>query len=169
LTPRADLAGEQVVLRPIAPADAPCLRAIHVEPAVAEWWGPMEPDFPDDEPTATRFAIVVEEQVAGLIQFSEEHEPAYRHATIDLFVATAHQGRGFGTDAIRTLVRHLVEDRGHHRITIDPAADNAVAIRCYEKAGFTLVGVMRAAWRDPAGTWRNALFMEHVEQASCRD
>jgi len=47
-------------------------------------------------PTTSRprraFAIVVEGEVAGLIQFSEELEPAYRHATIDLFVATEQPG-----------------------------------------------------------------------------
>jgi hypothetical protein len=30
----------------------------------------------------------------------------------------------------------LEEERDHHRLTIDPAADNAAAIRAYEKAGF---------------------------------
>ena len=48
-------------------------------------------------------------------------------------------------------------------MTIDPAVDNAPAIRCYEKAGFRRVGVMRAAWRDGwTGEWRDTLFMELV-------
>jgi aminoglycoside 6'-N-acetyltransferase len=67
------------------------------------------------------------------------------------------------TDAIVTLLRHLIEDRGHHRVTIDPATDNAAAIACYEKAAFRCVGVMRSAERDPAsGRWRDALLMEYV-------
>ena len=81
--------------------------------------------------------IVVGGRIAGLIQYAEELEPKYRHASIDIFVDPALHGRGIGTEAIRLLVRHLIEDRGHHRITIDPAADNAEAIRAYEKAGFT--------------------------------
>ena len=44
---------------------------------------------------------------------------------------------------MRTLGRHLIEDRGHHRLVIDPAVDNAAAIRCYAKVGFRTVGVMR--------------------------
>jgi RimJ/RimL family protein N-acetyltransferase len=71
-----------------------------------------------------------------------------------------HQGRGLGTDAIRTLARYLIEERGHHRLTIDPAADNAVAIRAYEKVGFRPVGVLRAYWRSPDGTWRDGLLMD---------
>jgi aminoglycoside 6'-N-acetyltransferase len=59
-----------------------------------------------------------------------------------------------------------VRDRGHHRITIDPAVDNAAAIRAYEKAGFARVGVMRRAERDTEGdAWHDALLMEFVEEA----
>ena len=65
-----------------------------------------------------------------------------------------------GTDAVRTVVRHLVEDRGHHRIVIDPAADNVVAIRCYEKAGFRPVGVLRRYERGPDGTFHDGLLMD---------
>ena len=50
------------------------------------------------------------------------------------------------------MVLHLVRDRGHHRLTIDPAAENAAAIRCYERAGFRRVGVMREYWRDGDGS-----------------
>jgi aminoglycoside 6'-N-acetyltransferase len=40
-----------------------------------------------------------------------------------------------GTEAVRRVVRHLSDERGHHRITIDPAPANAAAIRAYEKLG----------------------------------
>ena len=101
-------------------------------------------------------------RLVGLVQYGEEDEPDFRHAWIDVFVTTERHGRGLGTDAVRTLARHLIEERGHHRVTIDPAADNAAAVRSYEKAGFRAVGVMRKAWRDPEGVWRDALLMEIV-------
>jgi aminoglycoside 6'-N-acetyltransferase len=84
----------------------------------------------------------------------------FRRAGIDLFLSERHQGRGLGTDAIRTLAYYLIEERGHHRLTIDPAADNAVAIRAYEKVGFRPVGVLREYWRAPDGTWRDGLLMD---------
>ena len=59
--------------------------------------------------------------VAGMIQFSEELEPLTRHASIDLFVDPALHNRGIGSEAIRRVVDLLVSQRGHHRITIDPA------------------------------------------------
>jgi aminoglycoside 6'-N-acetyltransferase len=79
-----------------------------------------------------------------------------------LFVEPRLHGQGFGSDAVATLARHLLDEQGHHRITIDPAADNAAAIRSYEKAGFRPVGVMRSAWRNPEGRWRDVLLMELV-------
>ena len=70
------------------------------------------------------------------------------------------QGRGLGTDAVRTLARYLLEVRGHHRLTIDPAADNARAIRTYEKVGFKPVGVMRRYERGVDGTYHDGLLMD---------
>jgi len=107
--------------------------------------------------------IVADGRIVGLIQYAEELDPKYRHASIDIFVDPARHNQGIGTRAIRELVRHLIEDRGHHRITIDPAAHNAQAIRAYEKAGFTRVGVMRSYERDMAtGAWHDGLLMELI-------
>ena len=66
------------------------------------------------------------------------------------------RGHGLGTDAVRTMARHLVHDRGHRRLVIDPAADNHAAIRAYEKAGFRAVGVMRQSESLPGGEWHEA-------------
>jgi aminoglycoside 6'-N-acetyltransferase len=64
------------------------------------------------------------------------------------------------------LVAYLIDERGHHRITIDPATSNAAAIRAYEKAGFVRVGVMRDYERDvDGGGWHDALLMELVAGA----
>jgi aminoglycoside 6'-N-acetyltransferase len=125
------------------------------------WWDEPDEGFPWDEPESSRLVIEVQGQVAGMIQFSEESEPKYRHASIDLFLDPELHGRGFGTEAVRRVVRHLFDERGHHRITIDPAADNAAAIRAYEKVGFRPVGVMRQYERDPDGKgWHDGLLME---------
>jgi len=150
-----------LVLRPLAEADAAALRRIHATPEVARWWEHPDDDFPWEEPEATRLTIVVDGAVAGMIQFSEEHEPKYRHAWIDLFLDPAVHGRGLGTEAVRLAVRHLIDERGHHRITIDPAVANAAAVRAYEKAGFRPVGVMRQYERDVDGRgWHDGLLME---------
>jgi aminoglycoside 6'-N-acetyltransferase len=152
----------------VAPADADALRAIRRDPAVVEWWDELEPDFPlADEPEVTRLTIHHDGEIAGMVQFGEELEPKYRHASVDIFVAPAHQGRGVCTEAIRLVVDLLLRERGHHRITIDPAAENAAAVRCYSKAGFKPVGIMRLAERDADGKgWHDALMMELVVEPS---
>jgi aminoglycoside 6'-N-acetyltransferase len=161
----AELRGERVVLRPLQAGDVPALLAIQAQPGVARWWGDPEHEKYDRKVAGTEgvkaFAIVVDGEVAGLIQYHEEDDERYRSAGIDLFVGEAHQGQGLGTDAIRAMARHLIEDRGHHRLTIDPAAGNAAAIRAYEKVGFRKVGLMRLYERDFDGDgWHDGLLMD---------
>ena len=95
-----------------------------------------------------------------MIQFHEETTPDFRHAGIDIFLASECHGQGLGADAVRTLARHLFGERGHHRVTIDPAAANERAIRCYERVGFRRVGIMRRYWRDPGGEWQDGLLLD---------
>jgi aminoglycoside 6'-N-acetyltransferase len=149
----------------MTPADAPALTRIRATPEVARWWDEPDAGWPfTDDPGATRLVIEVDGAVAGLIQFAEELEPKYRHASIDLFLDPALHNRGIGTEAVRRVARMLIAERGHHRITIDPAVANTAAVRAYEKAGFRPVGVMRRYERDTGGgAWHDGLLMELVE------
>lgn len=158
------LRGERVALRPLRPDDREPLRALHRDPGVMRWWAPMDADFPfDEEPHMTRLVVEVDGAPAGIVQFTEELEPSYRSAAIDLFLGDAFQGRGLGREALRVVVDHLVRDRGHHRITIDPAAHNVAAVRCYAAAGFGTVGIMRASWLDhETGAWTDSVLMERI-------
>jgi aminoglycoside 6'-N-acetyltransferase len=161
----AELRGERAVLRPLSEDDVTTLVGIGAEPGVARWWPGLTADHlatkahGEDEGVVC-FAVVVEGQVAGLVQYYEEDDPEYRHAGIDLFLGSAFQGQGLGTDVVRTVARHLVVDRGHHRLVIDPAAGNERAIRCYERVGFRRVGVMRQHWRGPDGVWQDGVLLD---------
>jgi aminoglycoside 6'-N-acetyltransferase len=114
-------------------------------------------EFLADERT---LVIEVDGEVIGAIQFDEEDDPMYRRAGIDIYLTASRHDQGFGSEAVGVLARYLINERGHHRLTIDPAADNAAAIRAYEKAGFRRVGVMRAYERGPDGTWHDGLLMD---------
>jgi aminoglycoside 6'-N-acetyltransferase len=160
----SEIRGERVVLRPLEPRDHDALRAIRTTPEVARWWGPLEDDFPEgDYPDGTRLAVLVDGHVAGMVQYEEEADRSWRHADVDIFLAPDHHGAGLGTDAMRTVARYLVEERGHHRLTLSTSPDNAGAIRCYEKVGFTRIGIAHASERDPVtGTWNDELLMDLV-------
>jgi len=155
------LTGPRVVLRSTTAEDAAVLTPIRNEPEVLRWWGDLEPgemgEFVEDEHS---LVIEVDGAVIGAVQYGEEDDPMYRHANIDVYVTAGRQGQGFGSEAVRVLARYLLEERAHHRITIDPAAANAAAIRAYEKVGFRRVGVMRQYERGPDGSWHDGLLME---------
>lgn len=159
-----ELRGDRVVLRALADADVATLVRIGREPAFARWWPDLDEEDLRSKANGTSdavvFAITLDDLVIGIAQFGEEVDPEHRHAGIDLGIATSWQDQGFGTDTVRTLARYLVLERGHHRLVIDPAADNHRAIRCYEKVGFRPVGVMRSYERGGDGTWHDGLLMD---------
>ena len=162
------LRGERVLLRPMERGDSAELARIAAEPEVARWWGVVSEQELLDKAAGAEgvVALAVETggTLIGLIQFSEEPDPMYRHATVDLFLSAAFHGRGLGREAVALVVRHLIDDLGHHRVTIDPAAANERAIRCYAAAGFTTVGVMRRYERGPDGRFHDGLLMELVAE-----
>lgn len=158
------LRGALVTLRPATGADVPALVAIRATPQVRERWrgDDLTAEVTGDLADPDLHLLVVElaGRIVGGIQWYAEAEPDYRHAGIDVFLDPAVHGRGVGTDAVRTLAAHLVDDHGHHRLIIDPAADNAAAIRCYAKVGFRPVGVLRRYERGLDGSWHDGLLMD---------
>jgi len=156
------LRGERVLLRRGRPEDADRLFQIRNEPEVIRWWGSDDIEEISEQFIEADEGFVIEAygEVVGAIQYHEEDDPMYRHAGIDIFLTTSRHGQGLGTEAIRLLARHLFEERGHHRLTIDPAADNAAAIRAYEKVGFRRVGIMRNYECGPDGVWHDGLLMD---------
>lgn len=167
---------ERTLSRPLADGDLDELMEIVSTPGVSEWWGDVEDreklrrDLKcDDEDDSGALTIEVDGEVAGWLGVWEESEPGFRHGGLDIMLAPAFQGRGIGSEVLRAAIRWLVEERGHHRVTIDPAHANARAIRTYESVGFRPVGVMRQYERDPAGGWRDGLLMDLLAEELQRD
>jgi RimJ/RimL family protein N-acetyltransferase len=165
VSPNVQLPGDSVILRTATAADVSAFARIRSTPEVRRRWrgdddlaAEIRRDL--DDPGLQTYAILLDERVVGAIQWSAEDEPDYRHAQVDIYVDPAVHGQGVCTDAVRTLARHLIDDHGQHRITIDPAADNVAAIRCYEKVGFQPVGIMRQYERATDGTWHDGLLMD---------
>ncbi len=151
----------------VEPGDCPRLLAIQREPEVMRFW--TSDDAADDllthetdDERLTAYAITVDTEVIGWMGVAENLDDTYRSAGLDLFITTARQGNGFGTEAISLVTRELFEACGHHRVTIDPSAGNARAIRAYEKVGFRRVGVLRQYERGRDGTFHDGLLMELI-------
>jgi aminoglycoside 6'-N-acetyltransferase len=160
------ITGDQVTLRPVAPEDIDSLVTIFAEPAIAEWWPGYDRTritdefLDDDDPDTSIYIIELDGEVTGIIQCYEESDPEYKSASIDIAVGTRWHGAGLAVDALQTLIRDLVDRRGHHHITIDPAVENGRAIACYKKVGFKPVGVLRQNEKGADGTFHDALLMD---------
>ena len=159
------LRGARVTLRSGRADDSPALRAVFDAPEVAHWWPTPSEDELDEmlangDPDVDVWLVELDGRVVGLIQASEEQDPMYRHAGIDIVLHPDVHGRGVGPEAIRVLARHLFEDRGHHRIVIDPNAANERAIRAYEKVGFRQVGVLREYEHHADRGWTDGVLMD---------
>jgi len=157
------LRGERVLVRPVRDEDAAPLLALLTEPEVAVWWQEWDAArvaemMADREEPA--LAIEAGGELVGLLLVGEEEFPMYRHASLDIAIATEHQGRGLGPEALRLAITHLIEERGHHRFTIDPSAANERAIRAYARLGFKPVGILRRYERHTDGEWHDGLLMD---------
>lgn len=67
-------------------------------------------------------------------------------------------GKGYGTDAMRVLLRYAFRQLGLHRVSLEVFEYNARAARSYEKSGFVLEGRAREALQRDGRRW-DVLFM----------
>ncbi len=91
------------------------------------------------------FVVLRDDVPIGYVQAWSDEPPV---GGIDIVLVPAAHGRGYGADAVAALARYLQHELGWTRITVDPALDNARAIRAFEKAGFV---AERAALDHPDG------------------
>jgi aminoglycoside 6'-N-acetyltransferase len=145
---------ERLTLRPLRESDLePMLEIVND----SEWWGRTDADELRNEGRA--FAIEVDGRLAGWLGFDEENDPDYRFASLDITLAPGYRDEGLGPEALRAVIDWLIA-RGHHRFTIDPAANNHRAIAAYEKVGFRPVGRLRKYERGRDGSWHDGLLMD---------
>lgn len=85
-----------------------------------------------------------------------------RCATLSAQVGSPFLGRGYGTDAVRTLVRYAFAELGVHRVQLGAWAFNTRAIASYARAGFTEEGRRRqVVFHD--GHWYDEVLMSILE------
>jgi RimJ/RimL family protein N-acetyltransferase len=89
------------------------------------------------------------------------HEIEWRHRWGELGVVIgAHDywGRGYGTDAVQTLSGWAFDTLHLNRVFLRVFADNARAIRCFEKVGYQHEGRLRQHDFN-SGAYRDVLLM----------
>jgi diamine N-acetyltransferase len=69
----------------------------------------------------------------------------YGEGTLGIIVNASDVGRGYGTDAIKALLRYAFENLGLRKVYLDVAEGNDRAMRCYDRIGFTRIGQHRGS------------------------
>jgi aminoglycoside 6'-N-acetyltransferase len=136
------------------------------------WWGDYDTERVRadlDHEHSEMLAVELDGEVIGVVEVTEELEPDYRHAALDIAIRADLHGRGLGRESLHVVIEHLIHERGHHRFTIDPATENERAIRSYAGLGFRPVGVMRRSERAPDGRWRDGLLMDLLAEELRKD
>lgn len=81
-----------------------------------------------------------------------------RHCMVGIAMGEGAQGKGYGTDAMRVLLRYIFLELNMNRAALEVFSYNTRAIRSYEKVGFTHEGAQREMlYRD--GVYYDMLVM----------
>ena len=169
--PLPTLEGPRVILRPLREGERELMaEKIAADPIAGPRWSThvevMRRWLTEE---GLRLLIVeFEGEPVGIVDFEEELEPEYCSAGMDIALLECCVGKGLGVEVLQVLAAWLVDERGHHRLTIDPAADNARAIRAYEKIGFRPIGVARRYEQGADGTWHDNLLMDLLAEELVR-
>lgn len=156
------LTGETVVLRSFREADFAVwyefAQQVDVSLLALGAWRPMTVDTarrvwegftqaPPDE--RIYFAVEAQGAFIGVIGI-KDLDLRSRHGWLAINIgAPGQHGRGYGRDAIRTLLRWAFEIQNLHRVSLDTFATNERALRCYRACGFVEEGRLREAmWID---------------------
>jgi RimJ/RimL family protein N-acetyltransferase len=157
LRTKSTLYGQRVVLRPLGPEHTDVFwRSLH-DPEVRRLTG-THAEFQRDQIDAwlasrsdhsDRLDLAIhrrhDDVYLGELALIEL-DPANESAGVRIaLTSTAIAGRGYGSDAMRTLLAHAFDTVGLHRIHLDVFAFNTHAIRTYERLGFTHEGRAREA------------------------
>ncbi|MCH7812555.1 MAG: GNAT family N-acetyltransferase, partial [Planctomycetes bacterium] len=147
--------GDRIYLRPVELADEPLLRRWFNDPEnwrTLQRFGPIneqrEREFIEElykSPDDLSLGIVVQEGdvlvgVTGLHGLGGPN----RSATFGIALGEReYQGRGFGTEATRLMVRYGFEELNLNRIGLTVFAGNERGIRTYRRSGFVREGCLR--------------------------
>jgi aminoglycoside 6'-N-acetyltransferase len=132
-----EVRGALTTVRRATDADADLLVEWHADPEVSRYWD--DETFTREEilqrlrrPDVEAFVVEAGGEPVGYLQAWREGDTG----GIDMFLVPDARGRGLGPDAARALARHLRDERGWSRVTVDPYASNERAIRAWRRAGF---------------------------------
>ena len=147
------LRGERAVLRPWTAEDADFVFSACQDPEIQRWTTVPSPYRHEDaagyvtdiSEAAWRdgggvFAVCVDGAPAGAIGAHGMRDDV---AHVGYWAAAPARGNGLISDALRTISRWLITERGAARVELVAEPGNAASLRVAERAGFAREGVLR--------------------------
>lgn len=167
--------GETVKLRAMGPDDAESLWRWNHDPEVMRWMDdgyaqPLErvriwlTERPRNGYGDVLFGIetLAEQRLIGLVRLRDA-EPETGCAELDIYVGEKDcWGKGFGTDAVRTVCRYGFDKMRLHKVSLTVVAGNVGGLRAYAKVGFVEEGRLRSVFRRDGG-WHDKIAMGLLE------
>jgi RimJ/RimL family protein N-acetyltransferase len=161
------IVGDQVVLREFTRDDVDDVLAIIGDDAVTTWLSFDSRDRAQavamiegtieraqQEPRTEFYLGVTKHGDDSVIGFARIGLSGVQAGKLGYAIAAKEWGRGYATDAARTLVTYCFKQIGLHRVTAAIGPDNVASIAVVQQLGFTREGVLRdhvftsGAWRD---------------------
>lgn len=110
-----------------------------------------------------RLIVEVDGERAGAMAWERVNERSKIAHLGGLALDPRFRGRGVADEAARVLQRHLIFERGYHRLQLECYGFNERAIRHAERAGFVREGVKRKAYRRH-GEWVDGVMFGLVRE-----
>lgn len=167
----AMIAGKNVFLRRVEPSDYPDIQRWQNDPEVFYWMDYERPfsleDIRRSEEQSTEeghpFVIVAEGKGIGRIGLNQFRS---RDGVASLYVFVGERsawGKGYGLDAIMTLLRYGFDVVGLRLVQLWSLADNERAMRLYKTAGFDEDA------RLPRRSFHDGQHVDHIVMSIDRD
>lgn len=135
--------------------DSQFWRLAHTEPAWPATPAYVKRKLEEDLIERPRFAIrtLTDDRLIGLIGLYTIFQ-AQREAFMGIQIGERDfWGKGYGTDALRVLLRYAFDELNLLRVSLSVLEGNERAVRSYEKCGFCLEGRERHAWAYDGRRW----------------
>jgi RimJ/RimL family protein N-acetyltransferase len=171
--------GDLVKLRAMEPSDAEALWRWNHDPEVMRW---MDEGYPQslarvqksmEERPRNDYGDVLfgveglsDAKLIGLVRLHGA-EPETGIAELDVYLGEKeYWGKGFATDAVRTVCRYGFEKMRLHKITLTVVTENEAAHHIYQKVGFADEGRLRQVFRRDV-QWLDKFTMGLLEDELC--
>src|SRR3989338_11175300 len=155
-----ELKGQKVILVPIKPEDKEEFYQLATQTYGSRFWYDQERKsrrsqkefftdwhdgyFDTDHPeTGQCFWVMVDDKKIGQVNYNRIDQ-TNKKTELDIIIGPKeYLGKGYGTDALKTLITYLFNNFNLNKVWIEARANTPRAIRAYKKIGFIKEGLLR--------------------------